>query len=286
MGKTALSIRLAQRLGTEIVSFDARQFYRELSIGTAKPTAAEMAGVRHHFIDSHSVRHEYSAGRFAADAMRLLQDDLFRRLPVVVAVGGSGLYQQALTDGLPEIPAPDPALRPAFLQRLEAEGLPALADELRHLDPTAWEAIDRHNPQRVLRALEVTIGPGRPFSSYRAAAPEGGARPWRTVFVGLDRPRPELYVRCDERVDEMLRAGLEAEARALYPLRHLNALQTVGYQEWWPCFEGHYDRAEAIRLLKRNTRRYVKRQLTWFRRDARFHWIRPDDEAAALALVL
>jgi tRNA dimethylallyltransferase len=281
VGKTALSVRIAQRLGTEILSFDARQFYRELTVGTAKPSVAEQGGIRHHFIDSHPVAHEYSAGRFAADAIRLLTDDLFLRLPVVVAVGGSGLYQQALTDGLPNIPAADPALRPALIGRLEQEGLPALVEDLRTLDPDAWAVIDRQNPQRVVRALEVTLGTGRPFSSYRAA-PTEAARPWRTVFIGLDRPRDELYARCDARVDEMLAAGLEAEARALYLLRHLNALQTVGYQEWWPYFEGAYDRAEAVRLLKRNTRRYAKRQLTWFRRDARFQWFHPATELAEL----
>ena len=276
VGKTALSVALAQRLGTEIVSFDARQFYRELTIGTAKPTAEEQGGVRHHFIDSHAVQHEYSAGRFAADAVRLLTDELFPRLPVVVAVGGSGLYQQALTDGLPAIPAAAPGLRPALIARLEAEGLPALVEELRVLDPVAWEAIDRQNPQRILRALEVTLGTGRPFSSFRAA-PAEAHRPWRTVLVGLDRPRPELYARCDARVEEMLAVGLEEEARALYPVRHLNALQTVGYQEWWPYFAGAYDYAEAVRLLQRNTRRYAKRQLTWFRREPRFQWFHPDD---------
>lgn len=281
VGKTALSVELAQQLDTEVVSFDARQLYHELRIGTAKPTLAEQGGVQHHFIGSHPVTHEYSAGRFSADAVRLLSDDLFPRLPVVVAVGGSGLYQQALTDGLPAIPATNPALRPALIARLEAEGLPTLVTELRSLDPAAWEAIDRQNSQRVLRALEVTLGTGRPFSSYRAA-PAEAARPWRTVFLGLDRPREELYARCDARVDQMLTQGLEAEARALYSLRHLNALQTVGYQEWWPYFEGAYDYAEAVRLLKRNTRRYAKRQTTWFRRDPRFKWFHPETDRAAL----
>ncbi len=277
VGKTAFSVQLAQRLGTEILSFDARQFYREMSIGTAKPTPLEQGGIRHHFIDSHPVTHEYSAGRFATDAVQLLTDDLFRRLPMVVAVGGSGLYQQALTDGLPAIPVVDPALRPALLARLAADGLPALVEELRTLDPEAWAVIDRQNPQRIIRALEVTMGTGEPFSSFRAAPTASGeaVRPWRTVFIGLDRPRAELYARCDQRVAEMLAAGLEAEARSLYPLRYLNALQTVGYQEWWPYFEGHYSRTEAIRLLERNTRRYAKRQLTWFRRDARFRWFGP-----------
>ena len=281
VGKTALSVALAQQLQTEIISFDARQFYQELSIGTAKPTLAEQQGVRHHFLDSRSVAQEYSAGRFAADAVRLLTDELFPRLPVVVAVGGSGLYQQALTDGLPAIPATDPLLRPALVARLATEGLPALVEHLRHVDPLAWAAIDRQNPQRVLRALEVTLGTDRPFSSYRTARPESG-RPWRTVFIGLDRPREELYQRCDARVDEMLAAGLEAEARAVYAWRHLNALQTVGYQEWWPCFGGEYGSEEAVRRLKRNTRHYAKRQLTWFRRDDRFRWLRPEGALSAI----
>lgn len=281
VGKTALSVALAQQLQTEVISFDARQFYQELSIGTAKPTPAEQQGVRHHFLDSRSVADEYSAGRFAADAVRLLTDELFPRLPVVVAVGGSGLYQQALTDGLPAIPATDPLLRPALGARLASEGLPALVEHLRHVDPLAWAAIDRQNPQRVLRALEVTLGTDRPFSSYRTARPESG-RPWRTIFIGLDRPRAELYQRCEARVDEMLAAGLEAEARAVYAWRHLNALQTVGYQEWWPCFGGEYGFEEAVRRLKRNTRHYAKRQLTWFRRDDRFRWLLPEGALSAI----
>lgn len=283
MGKTALSIELARQLGTEIVSFDARQFYRELTIGTAKPTLAEQGGIRHHFIDSHAVADEYSAGRFGAEARRLLLTELFPRLPVVVAVGGSGLYLQALIDGLPDIPAVDPALRPALLARLAADGLPALVAELARVDPAAWAAIDRQNPQRVVRALEVTLGTGQPFSAFRADGPADPA-PFRVVQLGLDRPRAELFARCDQRVDEMLAAGLEAEARGLYPLRHLNALQTVGYQEWWPYFEGEYDYAEAVRLLKRNTRRYAKRQLTWFRRDTRIRWGTGDALWAELAI--
>jgi len=275
VGKTALSVEVARQLGTEIISFDARQFYQELSVGTARPTLAEQGGVRHHFIDSHPVSHEYSAGRFAADAVRLLTQDLFRRYPVVVAVGGSGLYAQALTDGLPAIPAVDPAIRPALQARLQAEGLAALVDELARLDPAAWAVMDRQNPQRVLRALEVTLGTGQPYSSFRER-PAAEARPFRIIRIGLDRPRDELYARCDARVDQMLAAGLEAEARGLYPLRHLNALQTVGYQEWWPYFDGEYDYAEAVRLLKRNTRRYAKRQLTWFRRDEQYRWFHPE----------
>jgi tRNA dimethylallyltransferase len=285
VGKTALSVAIAQQIGAEIISFDARQFYRELSIGTAKPTSAEQGGVRHHFIDSHTVEQEYSAGRFAADAVQLLTDDLFRRLPVVVAVGGSGLYQQALTDGLPNIPVVDPAVRSVLVARLADNGLAPLVEELRVLDPDAWGAIDRQNPQRVLRALEVTVGTDRPFSSYRAAPPET-PRPWRTVLLGLERPREDLYARCDARVEQMLAAGLEAEARALYPLRHLNALQTVGYQEWWPYFEGAYELSEAVRLLKRNTRRYAKRQLTWFRREPRFHWLQSESGWADVKRVL
>lgn len=277
VGKTALSVALAQRLGTEIISFDARQFYRELNVGTAKPTPDEQGGIRHHFIDSHPVTHAYSAGRFADDALRLLTEDLFPRLPVVVAVGGSGLYAQALTDGLPNIPVVDPAIRLTLQARLEAEGLPALVEELRQLDSAAWEVIDRQNPQRVLRAIEVTLGTGQPFSSFREQ-PAAVERPFRIIRLGLDRPRPELYARCDARVEQMLAAGLEAEARALWPLHALNALQTVGYQEWWPYFEGEYDYAEAVRLLQRNTRRYAKRQLTWFRRDARFRWFHPEEE--------
>lgn len=276
VGKTALSVALAQHLGTEILSADSRQFFRELSIGTAKPTPEEMQDVPHHFIDSHSITQEYSAGRFAADALAVL-DDLFRRLPVVVLTGGSGLYLQALTDGLDELPAVDPAVRLGLQQELQTLGLPTLVAELAATDPVAHERVDLQNHQRVLRALEITRGTGRPFSSFHtgsaAAAEAAAARPFRVVKVALNRPREVLYDRINQRVEAMLADGLLAEVEGLAPFRHHQALQTVGYQELFGYLDGAYDYAEAVRLLQRNTRHYAKRQLTWLRRDAGYQWV-------------
>jgi tRNA dimethylallyltransferase len=276
VGKTALSVTLAQQLGTEILSADSRQFFRELSIGTAKPTPEEMQGVPHHFIDSHSITQEYSAGRFAADAEVVLTE-LFQRLPVVILTGGSGLYLQALTDGLDELPAVDPAVRQGLQQELQTQGLPPLVAELAATDPVAHQRIDLQNHQRVLRALEITRGTGRPFSSYHAGpaavAATAAARPFRVVKVALSRPREVLYERINQRVDAMLAAGLLAEVEGLVPFRHHQALQTVGYQEIFGYLDGTYDYAEAVRLLQRNTRHYAKRQLTWLRRDAAYQWV-------------
>ncbi|MCR5886550.1 tRNA (adenosine(37)-N6)-dimethylallyltransferase MiaA [Hymenobacter sp. J193] len=273
VGKTDLCVRLAQELRTEIVSADSRQFFRELTIGTAKPTPAEMQGVPHHFINSHSIAEEYNAGRFEQDALALLAD-LFTRHSVVILTGGSGLYLQAVTEGFDVLPAVAPEVRAQLHEELATEGLTPLVAELARLDPVTHARIDQQNHQRVLRALEICRGTGQPFSSFhgtRSAEP----RPFRLVKIALTREREELYQRIDQRMDLMLGQGLEAEARALYPYRHHNALQTVGYQELFGYFEGQYDYAEAVRLLKRNSRRYAKRQLTWLRRDPQYQWLHP-----------
>ena len=286
VGKTALTVALARQLRTEIISADSRQFFREMRIGTAKPTPAEMQGVPHHFIDSHSIKEEYSAGRFAAEAAARLAA-LFERHAVVVATGGSGLYLQALTDGLDDLPAVPPAVRQQLQAELAARGLPALVAELARLDPTAHGRLDLQNPQRVLRALEVTRGTGRPFSSFHrgpaAVAATAAARPWRVVKVALTRPREELYQRIDQRVVQMLDAGLVAEVAGLLPFRHHQALQTVGYQEIFGYLDGRYDYAEAVRLLQRNTRHYAKHQLTWLRRDAAYQWVELSAEPLAFS---
>ncbi|OON66935.1 tRNA (adenosine(37)-N6)-dimethylallyltransferase MiaA [Hymenobacter sp. CRA2] len=280
VGKTALCVRLAQELGTDVVSADARQFFREMRIGTAKPTPAEMQGVRHHFIDSHSITEDYSAGRYEADCLALLQE-LFQQHSVVILTGGSGLYLQALTDGLDELPPADAPVREQLQAELAAKGLPALVAELAELDPVSHARIDRQNPVRVLRALEVCRSTGQPFSSFHGAGPKA-ERPFQVLKVALSREREELYQRIDLRVDQMLAEGLLDEVRALVPYRHAQALQTVGYQEIFGYLDGEYDWDEAVRLLKRNTRRYAKRQLTWLRRDEQYHWLHPD--AADLAI--
>lgn len=274
VGKTALCVRLAQRFGTEIVSADSRQFFREMRIGTAKPTPAEMQGVPHHFVDSHTIADEYSAGRFAADALAKL-DELFQKHPLVILTGGSGLYVQAVTDGLDELPGVLPEVRARLQAELEAHGLGPLVAELAATDPVAHARIDPQNPQRVLRALEITRGTGRPFSSFHTqeTAAREAARPFRVVKVALTRQREELYQRINQRVDNMLAEGLLDEVKRLLPYRHRPALQTVGYQEIFGFLAGDYDWAEAVRLLQRNTRRYAKRQLTWLRRDAAYQWV-------------
>ncbi|SNR60310.1 tRNA (adenosine(37)-N6)-dimethylallyltransferase MiaA [Hymenobacter mucosus] len=275
VGKTDLCVRLAQHLHTEVVSADSRQFFRELTIGTAKPTLAEMQGVPHHFIDSHSIREEYNAGRFEQDVLALLAE-LFQRHQVVLLTGGSGLYLQAVTEGFDDLPAAPPAVREQLQQELMAQGLHVLSQELERLDPVTYARIDRQNPQRVLRALEITRATGQPFSSFHGTR-KTTERPFRIVKIALTREREELYQRIDQRMDQMLAAGLEDEARRLYPFRHHNALQTVGYQELFSYFEGQYDYNEAVRLLKRNSRRYAKRQLTWLRRDPAYQWFHPDE---------
>ncbi|KUG08629.1 tRNA (adenosine(37)-N6)-dimethylallyltransferase MiaA [Solirubrum puertoriconensis] len=274
VGKTALCVRLAQHLGTEVISADARQFFRQMSIGTAKPTAAEMQGVPHHFIDSHSVEEEYSAGRYEADCLALLQA-LFQRHQVVILTGGSGLYLQAITDGFDDLPPADTAVREQLQQQLEEQGLPALVAQLAELDPVCHARIDRQNHVRVLRALEVTLSTGKPFSSFHGSSAKA-ERPFEVLKVALAREREELYQRIDMRVDQMLAEGLLEEVKALLPYREKQALQTVGYQEIFGFLDGEYDWEEAVRLLKRNTRRYAKRQLTWLRRDPAYHWLHPD----------
>ena len=272
VGKTALCVQLAQQLGTEIVSADSRQFFRELSIGTAKPTPAEMQGVPHHFIDSHSIADDYSAGRFATDCHALLEK-LFQTHPVVILTGGSGLYVQAVTDGLDALPDVPPEVRAQLHAELATHGLPHLVAELAETDPVAHARIDQQNPQRIVRALEITRSTGRPFSSFHSAGPPPENPLFRNVKVALTREREELYQRINLRVEHMLAAGLLNEVRAVLPYRHHHALQTVGYTEIFGYLDGEYDWAEAVRLLQRNTRRYAKRQLTWLRRDAAYQWV-------------
>ncbi|MBC6605498.1 tRNA (adenosine(37)-N6)-dimethylallyltransferase MiaA [Hymenobacter sp. BT188] len=285
VGKTALCVRLAQRLQTVVVSADSRQFFRELSIGTAKPTATEMQGVPHYFIDSHFITEDYNAGRFEVDCLTLLEQ-LFQEHAVVILTGGSGLYLQAVTEGFDVMPPIEPEVRIGLQQELAAHGLEPLVAELLATDPVTHARLDRQNPQRVLRALEVTRGTGQPFSSFHAQknAPQ---RPFQSLKIALTREREALYARIDQRVDEMLAAGLLAEVESVATHRHHNALQTVGYQEIFDFLDDKQDWPETVRLLKRNTRRYAKRQLTWLRRDPEYHWLHPDTaEEEIMALLI
>lgn len=273
-GKTDLSIRLARRYGCPILSTDSRQFYRGIPVGTAQPTAEELQLAEHHFIACNDLQDCLNCGSYETAALKRLEE-LFRRHDTVIAVGGSGLYVQALCEGLDDLPRADETLRRQLSDRLRTEGVAALAEELRRLDPVYYEQVDRCNPARVLRAVEVCLQSGRPYSELRTGAKS--RRDFEIVKIGVDLPREVLYDRINRRVDRMMADGLEAEARSVYPLRHLQSLQTVGYKELFDWFDGAISREEAVELIKRNTRRYAKRQLTWFRRDPAIRWFAPDD---------
>lgn len=279
-GKTDLSIRLARHYGAPILSTDSRQFYRHMAIGTAQPDPDQLQAAEHHFIASHDLNEDLNCGSYEMQALSCLEK-LFAKHDWVIAVGGSGLYVRALCEGMDDLPQADPELREALSRRLETEGVDALAAELRTLDPAYYARVDRKNPARVMRALEVCLQTGRPYSEQRTGVRR--PRPFGIVKVGVDLPREELYARIDRRVDRMVADGLEAEARALYPYRMLNALQTVGYREFFDYFDGRTNYEEAVSLIKRNSRRYAKRQLTWFRRDPEIRWFGPWDDAAIIA---
>ncbi len=265
VGKTEVGIRLAQHYETEIVSVDARQFYQETTIGTAKPTGQELLRAPHHLVNFLSVTQPYDVKQFEQDALQAIATIHLRR-PLALAVGGSGLYVNTLVygiDDMPEIPFP---IREKLAERLKQTGLSELVNELKRMDPTYYATVDRQNHRRVIRALEVYHATGLPYSSFRQRSSEI-RRPFATLFIGLHLPRTALYQRINARVDRMIAQGLVDEARTLYPWKNHQALRTVGYQEIFPVFDGRYDEAEAIRLIKRNTRRYAKRQLTWFRKE-------------------
>lgn len=270
VGKTDYAIAEALRVGSPVVSCDSRQLYRELRIGVARPDDAQLAAVPHYFIADRSISEPCSAGAYELEALQLLEK-LFRDHETVVMAGGSGLYIDALCNGLDDFPDADPELRAQLSERLRTEGVAALRADLRVLDPETYATIDPANGQRIVRALEVTIATGRKYSSFKTHPAK--ERPFTIVKTGLKRPRPELYARIDARVDRMMEEGLLEEARALLPNRSLPALNTVGYKELFDYFDGRYDLAEAIRLIKRNTRHYAKKQLTWWARDPSIHWI-------------
>ena len=277
-GKTDLSIALAKAYHSEILSADSRQFYREMPIGTAAPTPDQLQAVPHHFIATRSVTEEYSCGRYEVDALALLEQ-LFKTHDTLFLVGGSGLYIDAICNGMDAMPETDPALREQLTTIARNEGLEPLCSQLQELDPAYYAVVDRS-----IRALEVCLQTGRPYSAIRSGAPK--QRPFRIFKLGIRYPREILYDRINRRVELMVEAGLEQEVRTLYPLRHLNALQTVGYREWFDYFEGKYERQTAIELIQRNSRRYAKRQETWFRRDLSIHWIEGGEEAVTKAQTL
>lgn len=275
VGKTGLSIRLAHKLKTEIISADSRQFYKELSIGTAKPTIEEMEGIKHHFIDSHSIETYYSAGDFERDVIKLLEEDIFKRTDIVIMTGGSGLFVKAITDGLDDMPKAPLALRENLMRRLETEGVEVLAEELKNLDPDYAATADLQNSQRVVRALEVCLSTGRPFSEFHKKTK--AERSFHFIKIGIERPREELYDRINQRMDIMLANGLMEEVKGLVNYRNHNALQTVGYKEVFDFLDDAYDYLTMVELLKRNSRRYAKRQMTWFKNQDDFKWFNAEN---------
>lgn len=280
VGKTEWSIGLALRYGSPVISCDSRQIYKEMTIGTAVPDASQLAAVKHYFIQDHSVCQLYTAGKYETEALALM-DRLFREgHETLVMAGGSGFYVDAVCNGLDDIPDADPVLRAELTSRLEAEGVESLRADLRRLDPEAWRTVDAANPQRVLRAVEVCLLSGRPFSSFKLTGPK--RRDFEIEKIGLTRPRAQLYDRIGRRVRQMMDDGLPDEARSLLPLRDLTALQTVGYKELFQYFDaldgrphpgGPRSLDEAADAIALHTRHYAKRQLTWWRRDPSIRWI-------------
>ncbi|MFC3976612.1 tRNA (adenosine(37)-N6)-dimethylallyltransferase MiaA [Belliella kenyensis] len=272
VGKTNLCLKLAKKFETEIISCDSRQFFKEMNLGTAKPTESELNQVKHYFIDSLSIFDDYDAKMFENEVLDLLNEK-FQSKNLMIMTGGSGLYVDAICKGFDDIPEIDPSIRASLIQLFENEGIGVLQENLKKIDPIYYDAVDLNNPQRLMRAIEVYEGTGKPYSSFRSK--KKVKRPFDIIKIGLRRDREELYDRIDQRMDDMIQQGLFEEASSLFPFKHLNALHTVGYSEIFRYLEGDYDREEAIRLLKRNSRRYAKRQMTWFNRDEEITWFDP-----------
>lgn len=282
-GKTALAIWLAQQFNTEILSADSRQFYREMSIGTAKASPEELAAAPHHFIDTHSVTEDYSVGDFERDALECLSK-IYAKNEVAILVGGSGLYLRAVCEGLDQFPDIAPETRQRVEIGAQTGGLAWLQQQLSELDPVHFARVDQQNPARLRRALEVCFETGQPYSSFLAQGkkPE---RPFQPIYLLLDMPRPQLYARIDARVEEMITAGLEAEARALYPYRHRSPLSTVGYEEFFEYFDGEMDLKTTIDKIKQHSRNYAKRQVTWFSKHGDWKAFHPKQAAEILTYV-
>ncbi len=269
-GKTTLSIELAKYYNCPILSADSRQFYQEMSIGTAKPTAEELMQAQHYFINSRSIHDDYSVGDYERDAFELAMD-LFKTHEYLILVGGSGLYIDALTTGLNEFPPISDATKAYFKSIYQNEGLAKLQALLKEADPDYYELVDLENPVRILRALEVCKASGNTFTSFRSNTLP--PRPFETTYFALNWERSVLYDRINKRVDQMIQLGLLEEAETLYPHRVLNALQTVGYKELFEYMDKKLTLDEAIELIKRNSRRYAKRQMTWFKRSRKYYWL-------------
>ncbi|MBQ4395165.1 MAG: tRNA (adenosine(37)-N6)-dimethylallyltransferase MiaA [Paludibacteraceae bacterium] len=274
VGKTELSLRIAEHFGSPILSCDSRQVFRAIPIGTAASTAEEQARVKHYFVATRELEEDYNAGQYERDAIALMEE-LFLTHDTLVMTGGSMLYADAVCYGLDDLPAVPETIRRQVQQAYENQGLAWLQSEVQRLDPDYWNEVDRQNPARLIHCVELCLTTGKPYSSLRTATTKN--RPFRILKIGLERPREELYDRINRRVEQMIADGLVEEAKAVYPLRHLNSLQTVGYRELFAHFDGEYDLARAIELIQQNSRHYAKRQMTWFRRDKTIHWLNANE---------
>ncbi len=270
VGKTELSLRVAEHYGCPILNCDSRQVFRGIPIGTAAPTAQELARAKHYFIATRDLQDDYNAGQYERDALELL-DQLFLTHDVVVMTGGSMLYADAVCNGLDDLPTVPDAIRAEVTENYKTRGLSWLQQEVQRLDPEYWKIVDPNNPARLAHCVELSLTTGKPYSSLRTNTRK--VRPFRILKIALERPRDQLYERINTRVTRMMDDGLLEEAKAVYPLRHLNSLQTVGYKELFGYLDGEYDLRRAIELIRQNSRHYAKRQMTWFRRDKDIHWI-------------
>ena len=273
VGKTDISIDLASHFGCEIISADSRQFFREMRTGTAVPSIEQLSLIKHHFIGFISVKDYYSSSLFERDVLSILPD-LFGRNPVVLMTGGSGMYIDAVCEGIDDIPDVDQEIRDKYTRKYKEEGIEGLRIALKLLDQAHYEKVDLKNPKRIIRALEICETTGRPYSAFLTKQKRN--RDFEIIKIGINRPREELFSRINLRVDSMIIKGLEEEAHSLFPLRHLNALNTVGYKEFFDFFEGRISREKAIELIKRNTRRFAKRQMTWWSKDTEIAWFEPE----------
>jgi tRNA dimethylallyltransferase len=281
VGKTNLSLKLAKEYECPIISFDSRQFYKELNLGTAKPTSEELSSAEHHFINSRSIHDFYTSGMYENDAIKKL-DELFLDTNIVIAVGGSGLYINGLCYGIDDIPS-DLESREQIKQRWQEEGLEVLQKELAEKDPEYYEIADVKNPRRVMRALEVIEISGKTYTSFRTKTKK--KRNFKTIWIGLEQDVETLYVRINLRVDQMMENGLADEVNELKELLHLKSLRTVGYQEFEGFFKGNIDLEKVVELIKRNSRRYAKRQLLWFRKNEEVKWFKPGNSKKVIEYI-
>ena len=282
VGKTAVSLDIAKHFGIPVINADSRQIFKELIIGTARPTETEMQEVRHYFVGTLSIDDYYSASLYEQQVLELL-DKEFQSHDYALLSGGSMMYIDAVCDGIDDIPTIDDDTRALMKQRLKEEGLEALVEELKRLDPEYYEIVDRQNPRRVVHALEICVMTGKTYTSFRKRSKK--ERPFRIIKIGLDRPREELYNRINARVDKMMSDGLLNEVKALYPKKELNALNTVGYKELFDYLDGRWPLEEAVERIKGNTRRYARKQLTWYKKDEQIRWFHPDDKHSIINFI-